>query len=115
MDIYSNLVPYLSESSNAAPPSAGAPPNLTQGALSMRTGIVLDNVPGGSSFGKVLTQPNASYYRGSQVSVKFQGANPRVSTNWAAVDSAYPYEIFRTTSALREPSSLLNAKLVVLG
>lgn len=80
MDIYTKLVPYLSESSTTTPPSTSAPPDLTKNAFSLRTGVVLDNVPIGSSFGKVLTQPNASYSRGSQVKVKFQGANPRVST-----------------------------------
>jgi neutral ceramidase len=87
LDIYSKLVPQLSESSTTAPPSAPAPPDLTKNALSLRTGVVLDNVPIGSSFGKVLTQPNPSYSRGLQVTVKFQGANPRVSAILAAADS----------------------------
>jgi neutral ceramidase len=89
MDIYSKLVPYLSESSTTAPPAAAAPPDLTKNPLSLRTGVILDNVPIGSSFGKVLTQPNASYSRGSQVKVKFQGANPRVSTNLASAKIQY--------------------------
>ena len=85
MDIYTKLVPYLSElSPTTAPPSAQAPPDITRSALSLRTGVVLDNVPIGSSFGKILTQPNASYSRGSQVNVRFQGANPRVSMTSAA-------------------------------
>jgi len=88
MDIYTSLVPHLSEASlPTPPPSAEAPPDLTKVALSLRTGVFLDNVPIGSSFGKVLTQPKSSYSRGSQVSVKFQGANPRVSTKLGAADS----------------------------
>jgi len=87
MDIYTGLVPYLSESSTTAPPDAPAPPDLTKIAFTTRTGVFFDNVPIGSSFGKVLTQPNASYSRGSQVRVKFQGANPRVSIIKTTPDS----------------------------
>jgi neutral ceramidase len=39
----------------------------------------MDNVPIGSKFGKVLAQPNGSYSKGTQASVRFQGATPRVS------------------------------------
>ncbi|KAG8807679.1 hypothetical protein FRB91_004296, partial [Serendipita sp. 411] len=76
-DIYSNLVGYLADSSTTTPSPGTAPPDLTQNPLSLRTGVVLDNVPLGSSFGKVLTQPSASYAKGKQVSVRFQGASPR--------------------------------------
>ncbi len=86
-DIYTKLVPHLSESPTPAPPSAPAPPDLTKNPLTLRTGVLLDNVPFGSSFGKVLTQPNPSYSRGSQVTVKFQGANPRVSIIKAVAES----------------------------
>ena len=115
MDIYGKLVPYLSESSTTTkPPSAQAPPDITKIALSLRTKVVLDNVPIGSSFGKVLTRPNTSYSRGSQVNVKFQGANPRVSTTPAA-GRLRTHKDHRITSGSREPSSLLSAKSVAPG
>jgi len=103
MDVYTKLVPYLSESSpTTPPPSAQAPPDITKIALSLRTGVVLDNVPIGSRFGKVLTQPNASYSRGSRVNVKFQGANPRVNMTLAVADS----ELTRFTEQLPSPGDL---------
>lgn len=77
IDIHSNLVRYLADSSTTAPASGTAPPDLTQNPLSIRAGITLDNTPIGKQFGQVLTGPSASYSKGSTVSVRFQGASPR--------------------------------------
>ncbi|CAG8677203.1 13663_t:CDS:2, partial [Acaulospora colombiana] len=77
IDIYSNLVTYLSDSSTTTPSPGTPPPDLTGNPLSLRTGVVMDNAPIGSKFGKVLAQPSGSYTKGSQASVRFQGATPR--------------------------------------
>lgn len=77
INIYGDMLGYISDAPRAPPSQAGAPPDLTKNPLSLRTGVVLDNVPIGSSFGKVLTAPSGSYSKGSTVTVKFQGATPR--------------------------------------
>ena len=49
-NIYTNFLHYLSESStDPVPPSAQAPPDLMKIAPSLRTGVVLDDLPIGSS------------------------------------------------------------------
>lgn len=68
---------YLSPDATTSPPAGPSPPNNADNSLDFITGVVYDGAPLTSPFGKVLTQPNASYPIGSVVNVTFQGANPR--------------------------------------
>ncbi|TWU77710.1 hypothetical protein ED733_008412 [Metarhizium rileyi] len=81
LDAYINLtvsnMHYLHTDSKEVPDQGPLAPDNRDQALSFITGVVVDNAPIGSSFGKVLRQPSASYQIGSVVNVTFQGANPR--------------------------------------
>lgn len=70
---------YLSKTnpSSDGPPPGPAPPDNRQKSLSFITGVVQDNAPIGSSFGKCTTQPRGTYIRGETASAIFTGANPR--------------------------------------
>lgn len=78
-NLYTGLVDYLADGVTASAPTGPVPEDLTKKAISLQTGVVLDGVPIGKSFGSVLTNVNtsAAYSRGQQVLVKFQAANPR--------------------------------------
>ncbi|OAQ73836.1 neutral/alkaline nonlysosomal ceramidase [Pochonia chlamydosporia 170] len=81
LDAYINLtvsnMHYLRPDSKDTPDQGPLAPDNRGKALSFITGVVVDNAPIGSSFGKVVHQPSASYQIGSVVNVTFQGANPR--------------------------------------
>jgi len=70
-------LPYLSPTASGSPPPGPSPPDNRAKSLSFITGVVLDAVPPGKSFGQVLKQPPASAARGTVVSATFQAANPR--------------------------------------
>ncbi|CAM1501953.1 Fc.00g039370.m01.CDS01 [Cosmosporella sp. VM-42] len=81
LDAYINLtvsnLKYLSPDSTGAPDQGPLPPDNSDNSLSFIPGVVVDNPPIGSSFGKVVTQPKSTYTLGAIVSVTFTGANPR--------------------------------------
>ncbi|KAI0692157.1 Neutral/alkaline nonlysosomal ceramidase [Cytidiella melzeri] len=79
IDKYSSLVPYLSPSSTGTPPSDPAPEDQTSKAISLRTGVIVDNAPIGKKFGDVLIDVNtaSAYQAGETVFAQFVGANPR--------------------------------------
>lgn len=78
MDIYQKLTPYIGQTvPSSQPPNADAPPDLTKGALSLQTGVVMDGTPSGKKFGDVLVDVKPSYSAGQTVLATFQGANPR--------------------------------------
>lgn len=62
--------------SGTALPNA-TPPDLRSQWRSERAGVWFDDVPWGQQFGQVLVQPQASYARGSEVTVTFRGAHPK--------------------------------------
>ncbi|KAI0820986.1 Neutral/alkaline nonlysosomal ceramidase [Irpex lacteus] len=79
IDKYSSLVSYLSPNSTGQPPSDPAPEDQTSKAISLRTGVIVDNAPLGKKFGDVLADVNTSgaYHAGDTVVAQFVGANPR--------------------------------------
>lgn len=81
LDAYINLtvsnLHYLAPDSTDLPAQGTLPPDNRENSLSFVAGVVTDGSPIGSSFGKVRTQPKASYTIGDIVNVTFQGANPR--------------------------------------
>ncbi|KAK2590863.1 hypothetical protein QQS21_011455 [Conoideocrella luteorostrata] len=81
LDAYINLtlsnLHYLRPDSTSTPDQGVPAPDNRGKMLSFITGVVVDNVPIGSSFGNVVHQPDPSYTVGSVVNVTFQGANPR--------------------------------------
>jgi neutral ceramidase len=52
------------------------PPDVTGSSVDLTAKVVLDDKPWGKKYGDVITQPQASYTRGSTVSVQFWGAHP---------------------------------------
>lgn len=71
---------YLSASPNATSgpiPAGPAPPINIDRAINLISGVSTDRTPWGKNFGDVLTEPRASYPRGSAVSVTFVGGSPR--------------------------------------
>ncbi|PNH71069.1 hypothetical protein VD0001_g6472 [Verticillium dahliae] len=81
LDAYINLtisnLQHLAPGATTLPPAGPAPPDNRANSLNFNTGVVTDGAPAGRAFGAVITAPSASYARGSEVVVKFQGANPR--------------------------------------
>ena len=80
IDKYGSLVGYLADNATGTvPPSDPAPPEQTSKAISLRTGVIVDNAPIGKSFGDVTTDINTDspYSAGQTVSATFVGANPR--------------------------------------
>ncbi|KIJ67392.1 hypothetical protein HYDPIDRAFT_173938 [Hydnomerulius pinastri MD-312] len=78
IDRYSALVPYLADNATGTPPSDAPPPEQTSKAISMQTGVIVDNPPLFKGFGDVLVDVESGPYRaGDTVSVRFVGANPR--------------------------------------
>ena len=81
LDAYINLtvsnMNYLHPDNKDTVDQGTLPPDNRGKMLSFITGVVVDNAPIGSSFGKVLHQPNASYKVGDVVNATFQAANPR--------------------------------------
>ncbi|KAK3350110.1 Neutral/alkaline nonlysosomal ceramidase [Lasiosphaeria hispida] len=70
-------LPFLAPGATGAPAPGPTPPDNRKSSLSFITGVVVDGVPAGSSFGQVTAQPKASYVRGAVVNATFMGANPR--------------------------------------
>lgn len=68
---------HLAPDASSSPAPGPSPPDNRQNSLSFITGVVQDNPPIGSAFGKVVTQPAASYARGATARAVFVGANPR--------------------------------------
>ncbi|XP_005100690.1 neutral ceramidase isoform X1 [Aplysia californica] len=58
-------------------PDGPTPPNLLDVQLNFVPGVIFDLAPSGEEFGSVLQDANPSYRAGSQVTVRFQSANPR--------------------------------------
>ncbi|GAO14695.1 hypothetical protein UVI_02028900 [Ustilaginoidea virens] len=81
LDAYINLtvsnMHYLHPGSAERPDQGVLAPDNRGKALSFIPGVVMDNAPLSSWFGKVLHQPDKSYAMGSVVKATFQGANPR--------------------------------------
>jgi neutral ceramidase len=71
------MAAYLSPTSTSLPGPGPLPPDNRANSLSFTGGVVQDNAPIGKAFGSCITQPSASYPRGSVVSAVFVGANPR--------------------------------------
>ena len=72
-----SLIGYLASNSTSQPPVGPLPPNNVDNSLSFIAGVVYDNPPFFSSFGKVITEPNSEYSIGDVVNATFVGANPR--------------------------------------
>jgi neutral ceramidase len=72
-----SLIGYLASNSTSQPPVGPLPPNNVNNSLSFIAGVVYDNPPLFSSFGKVITEPNSEYSIGDVVNATFVGANPR--------------------------------------
>jgi neutral ceramidase len=72
-----SLIGYLASNSTSQPPVGPLPPNNVDNSLSFIAGVVYDNPPLFSSFGKVITEPNSEYSIGDVVNATFVGANPR--------------------------------------
>lgn len=70
-------LPYLAPTASSSPAPGPFPPDNRERSLSFITGVVMDNAPPGSSFGKCTAQPASSYTRGAVVNATFVGANPR--------------------------------------
>ncbi|KAH7319805.1 ceramidase family protein [Stachybotrys elegans] len=68
---------YLTPEANSLPAPGPTPPDNRGNSLSFITGVVQDGAPIGSSFGRVVRQPAASYSVGAVVNATFQAANPR--------------------------------------
>ncbi|KEY67817.1 hypothetical protein S7711_09772 [Stachybotrys chartarum IBT 7711] len=81
LDAFINLtvssLTYLAPDASELPAQGPLPPDNRESSLSLLAGVVLDSTPLGSSFGRVVRQPAASYSIGATVNVTFQGANPR--------------------------------------
>ncbi|KAI9151725.1 Neutral ceramidase 3 [Paramyrothecium foliicola] len=81
LDAFINLtvsnLKHLVPGATTLPSEGPVPPDNRENSLSFITGVVQDGAPVGSSFGKVLRQPSATYSLGAAVNVTFQGANPR--------------------------------------
>ncbi|KAF7554021.1 hypothetical protein G7Z17_g3226 [Cylindrodendrum hubeiense] len=81
LDAYINLtvsnLGYLAPSSNEVPDQGTLAPDNRDDSLSFITGVVYDTAPIGTSFGKVLKQPDSKYSLGDVVKVTFRAANPR--------------------------------------
>ncbi|KAI0002253.1 Neutral/alkaline nonlysosomal ceramidase, partial [Russula compacta] len=115
IDKYTSLVSHLADNATtgAAPPSDPAPPDLTSGAISMRTGVIFDSPGIGHHFGDLLVDVPAgsTFTAGETVSAQFVGANPRnnlrlegtflsveqlVGGSWLAVRSdSHPSTVYR--------------------
>jgi len=70
-------LPYLAPSATSSPPPGPSPPDNRKNSLNFITGVVVDGVPPGQSFGQCLVQPKAQYQLGEIVTAKFAAANPR--------------------------------------
>lgn len=68
---------YLHPNSAGSPEQGKLPPDNRGKALSFIPGVVLDNHPVRSNFGRPIHQPEPSYALGAVVKATFQGANPR--------------------------------------
>jgi neutral ceramidase len=81
LDAYINLtvsnLKHLRPGATTLPSQGPLPPDNRGNSLSFITGVVQDSAPIGSSFGKVIQQPFATYNIGAVVNATFQGANPR--------------------------------------
>ncbi|KAH8926210.1 Neutral/alkaline nonlysosomal ceramidase [Atractiella rhizophila] len=110
--IYGDRLQYLADDVTGVPDPGTPPPNLESEALSLRTGVVQDSAPIGKNFGDVLTAPNATYTKGSRVTVKFQAAVPRnnlrLDQTFLTVelrDASNKFNVYRTDS---HPSTRYN-------
>ncbi|KAH8097107.1 Neutral/alkaline nonlysosomal ceramidase [Cristinia sonorae] len=76
---YTSLVSFLSPSASGSPPSDPPSADQTKKAISLQTGVILDNAPIGQKFGQVIADvvTNAPYHVGDTVVAQFVGANPR--------------------------------------
>ncbi|KIP08704.1 hypothetical protein PHLGIDRAFT_29473 [Phlebiopsis gigantea 11061_1 CR5-6] len=78
IDKYTSLVPYLGATATGTPASDPAPEDQTSKAISLQTGVILDNAPLGKSFGDVMEDVASSpFAEGDTVTAQFVGANPR--------------------------------------
>lgn len=77
INLTTDYLPYLADSSAAAPDPGPSPPIHTNKSLSFIRGVVYDRAPFFKSFGDVLSDANAIYHSGDTVEVIFVGANPR--------------------------------------
>ena len=102
LNAYINLtlsyLPYLSFKSTS-PPKPGPPPPINiNNSLSFITGVVFDGTPFFKSFGDVLDDVGPSHQRGSSVSARFVGANPRndlrLESTYAAVEKLSEHGIW---------------------
>ncbi|HOD13625.1 MAG TPA: neutral/alkaline ceramidase [Spirochaetota bacterium] len=62
--------------SGADVPAGPAPEDVTGQTVDFTAKVVLDDKPLGKNFGSVMTQPSASYAKGSIVSVQYWGGHP---------------------------------------
>ncbi|TFK97318.1 Neutral/alkaline nonlysosomal ceramidase [Pterulicium gracile] len=76
---FSSLIPYLSDTVPAAPPSDPAPPNQESSYISLQTGVAFDAAGIGRSYGALLTDvvTGVAHRAGSTIFAVFVGANPR--------------------------------------
>lgn len=106
LDAYINLtvsnLKYLAPGSKGVPNQGPLPPDNREKSLSFITGVVQDGAPIGSSFGKVVTQPKASYRIGDVIKVTFQGANPRNNLRLEGTYAAIEQNIDGTWKQVRD-------------
>lgn len=77
VNLYTGLVSYLADNATASPPPGPSPPIYTNVAKSLVPPVIADNPPLLKKFGDVLTDVQATYSAGQNVSARFVGANPR--------------------------------------
>lgn len=81
LDAYINLtvsnMHYLKPNATDKPEQGKLPQDNRKNSISLITPVIYDTPPPFRAFGKVLTQPKASYKRGDTIRATFQGANPR--------------------------------------
>ncbi|TDL22967.1 Neutral/alkaline nonlysosomal ceramidase [Rickenella mellea] len=105
IDKYTSLVPFLAPSATGTPPSDAPPAEQTSKAISLQTGVVLDNPTTGKKFGDVLVDvAKTPFTAGQNVSAQFVGANPRnnlrLDSTFLTVDRLVngAWQVFRTDS-----------------
>jgi len=98
-------IKYLSASDVAGAIPAGVSPIINvDKAISLIASVPMDMVPSGKKFGDVLAQPKATYQKGEQVSVKFQGANPRNNLRLEGTFAAVQIQSGATAKSPSSPS-----------
>ncbi|KAI2470957.1 Neutral/alkaline nonlysosomal ceramidase [Annulohypoxylon bovei var. microspora] len=70
-------IPYLSSSASSRPPIGPEPPDNSNRSLSFIPSVIHDSPPLFKKFGQVKQDVEETYQKGSSVTTKFVGANPR--------------------------------------